>query len=65
MAEESAARLVIRGDGTVHVHVTPDVMFNLDRSNAVLKTWRSLAMVALPNESIIAIVFPLPLNPRA
>ena len=32
------ARVVVRADGAVRVHVSPDVLFNLDRSTAALKS---------------------------
>src|SRR5256886_630081 len=51
--------------GMPGVQVTPASPQRWGRPNAVLKTFKSFAMVALPNESITAIVFPLPVNPWA
>ena len=50
--------------GMPAVQVTPVSPQRCGRAKAVLNTLRSFAMVALPNESITAMVFPLPVNPR-
>src|ERR1700747_1462300 len=49
--------------GMPGVQVTPASPQRWGRPNAVLKTLRSFAMVALPTESMTAIVLPLPVNP--
>ena len=51
--------------GMPGAHVTPASPQRCGRPKAVLNTLRSFAMVALPNESITAMVFPLPVRPRS
>src|SRR4029077_14508208 len=48
--------------GIPAVQVPPASPQRCGRPNWVLKLFKSLAIVALPNESITAIVFPLPVN---
>jgi len=36
MANTSSTRVVIQTDGSIHVHVTPEVMFSFDKSTALL-----------------------------
>jgi hypothetical protein len=38
MAKMSNARVVSQADGSLRVHVTPEVMFSFEKSTAVLKS---------------------------